>query len=140
MKRPEASKAPSATSACTWVRHRPQHALLDPLTVGEDALLVAARAEVARLAGKGEKQVVAAPAAADAREAAVQVAAFEKALEHILFDGAAHAARSAQLRKVAIDALPQRTCARSARAIDRRAIGLRAATNGRDVAADECNQ
>jgi len=64
----------------------------DPLTVGEDALLVAARAEVARLAGKGEKQVVAAPAAADAREAAVQVAAFEKALEHILFDGAAHAA------------------------------------------------
>ena len=74
------------------VRHRPQHALLDPLTVGEDALLVAARAEVARLAGKGEKQVVAAPAAADAREAAVQVAAFEKALEHILFDGAAHAA------------------------------------------------
>ena len=64
------------------MRHRPQHALLDPLTVGEDA----------RLAGKVEKQVVAAPAAADAREAAVQVAAFEKALEHILFDGAAHAA------------------------------------------------
>jgi len=26
------------------------------------------------------------------REAAVRVAAFEKALEHILFDGAAHAA------------------------------------------------
>jgi hypothetical protein len=34
---------------------------------------------------------VAAPAAADAREAAVQVAAFEKALEHILFDGTAQA-------------------------------------------------
>ena len=122
------------------VRHRSQHALLDPFTVREDALLVAARAEVARLAGKGEKQVVAAPAAADAREAAVQVAAFEKALEHVLFDGAAHAARSAQLRKVAIDALPQRICARSARAIDRRAIGLHAATNARDAAANECNR
>jgi hypothetical protein len=35
---------------------------------------------------------VTAPAAADAREAAVQVAAFEKALEHVPFDGAAHAA------------------------------------------------
>ena len=33
-----------------------------------------------------------APAAADAREAAVQVAAFENALEHILSDAAAHAA------------------------------------------------
>jgi hypothetical protein len=29
----------------------------------------------------------------------------EKALEHILFDGAAHAARSAQLRKVRLTAL-----------------------------------
>jgi len=53
---------------------------------------MAARAEVARLAGKGEQKVVAAPAAADAREPAVQVAAFEKTLEHVLFDGAAHAA------------------------------------------------
>src|SRR5437870_1366376 len=66
------------------VRNRPQHGLLDPVAVGEDALLMAARAEVARLAGESEKQVVAAPAAADAREAAVQVAAFEKALEHVL--------------------------------------------------------
>ena len=81
--------------------------------------------------GKGEKQVVAAPAAADAREAAVQVAAFEKALEHILFDGAAHPARSAQLRKVAIDALPQRTGARSARAIDAgRSASMRQRTRG----------
>lgn len=78
--------------------------------------------------------------AADAREAVVQIAALEKALEHILFDGAAHAARSAQLRQVAIDALPQGTRARSARAIDRRAVGLHAATNAGDVAADECRR
>ena len=57
------------------VRNGPQHGAFDPLAVGEDALLVAARAQVAGLAGKGEKQVVAAPAAADAREATVQVAA-----------------------------------------------------------------
>jgi hypothetical protein len=36
------------------VRHRSQHALLDPFTVGEDALLVAARAEVARLEEVGD--------------------------------------------------------------------------------------
>ena len=104
------------------VRHRPQHAPLDPLAVGENALLMAARAEVARLAGKGEQQVVAAPAAADTREAAVQVAAFEEALEHVVLDGAAHAPRRAQLRQVAVDALTQRARARSALAIDPRAI------------------
>ena len=65
-----------------------------------------ARAEVARLAREGEQQVVTAAAAADAREAAVQVAAFQKALEHILLDGAAHAPRRQQLREVAADALP----------------------------------
>jgi hypothetical protein len=119
------------------VRNGPQHATLDPFAVGEDALLMAARAEVARLAGEGEQQIVTAAAAADARKAAVQVAALEKALEHVLLDGAAHATRGAQLRQVATDALPQRTCARSARAIDRRAIGLHTATNARAVAADE---
>lgn len=88
------------------VRDGTQHALLDPLAVGEDALLMTARAEVARLAREGEQQVVTAPAAADACEAAVQVAAFQKALVHILLDGAAHAPRRAQLREVAADALP----------------------------------
>jgi hypothetical protein len=36
---------------------------------------------------------VAAAAAADAREALMRVAAFEKALEHVPLDDAAHAAR-----------------------------------------------
>jgi hypothetical protein len=81
------------------VRNGPQHAALDPLAVGEDALLMAARAEVARLAGEGEQQIVTAAAAADARKAAVQVAALEKALEHVLLDSAAHAPRGAQLWK-----------------------------------------
>jgi hypothetical protein len=119
------------------VRNRPQHATLDPLDVGEHALLMAARTEVARLAGEGEQQIVTAPAAAEAREAAVQVAALEKALEHVLLDGAAHAPRGAQLRQVATDALPQRTGAGLARAIDRRAIGLHAVTNVRAVATDQ---
>lgn len=119
------------------VRNRPQHAAFDPLAVGEDALLMTARAEVARLAGEGEQQIVTAAAAADARKAAVQVAALEKALEHVLLHGAAHATRGAQLRQVATDALPERTCARFARAIDREAIGVHAATNARAGAADQ---
>src|SRR5688572_5898995 len=57
------------------VRNRPQHATLDPLAVGKHALLMAVRAEVARLAGEGEQQIVTAAAAANACEAAVQVAA-----------------------------------------------------------------
>jgi len=35
---------------------------------------------------------VTAPAAADARAAAVQISAFQKTFEHVLFDGAAHSA------------------------------------------------
>ena len=50
---------------------------------------MAARAEVACFARKGEQQVVAAAAAADAREAVVRVTAFEKALEHVPLDDAA---------------------------------------------------
>jgi hypothetical protein len=119
------------------VRNRPQHATLDPLAVSEDALLMAAWAEVARLAGEGEQQVVTAAGAADACEAAVQIAALEKALEHAHLDGAPHAIRSAQLRKVATDALPQGTRARLARAIDRRAIGLHVAPNAGPVAATQ---
>jgi hypothetical protein len=57
------------------VRNGPQQAAFDPLAVGEDALLMAARAEVAGVAGEGEPEVVAARAAADACEATVQIAA-----------------------------------------------------------------
>jgi hypothetical protein len=71
------------------VRDRTQHAAIDPVAVGEDALLVTARAEVARLARESQEKVIAAPAAADAREAAVQVAALEKALEDVSLHGAA---------------------------------------------------
>jgi hypothetical protein len=74
------------------VRHGPQHELLDPVAPGEYALLVATRAEVARLAGEREQQVMTAAAAADAREALVRVAAIEEALEHAPFDGAPHPA------------------------------------------------
>ena len=81
-----------------------------------------------------------AAAAADACEATVQIAAFEKTFEHVLFDRAAHATRSAQLPKVAADALPQRTGPRFARAIDRWPIGLHATTNARPLAADECRR
>jgi len=66
-----------------------------PKKVNMFILMANTRAEVSRLAGKGKKKVVTAPAAADAREAAVQIAAFQKAFEHVLLDGAAHATRSA---------------------------------------------
>ena len=51
------------------VRHWRKHVLLDPLAVQKHALLVTARAEVARLAGESEQGVVPAGIAVDAREA-----------------------------------------------------------------------
>ena len=74
------------------VQHGSQHSTLNSFVVGENVFLMAARAEVARLAGEGEQQDVTALRTADAREAAVQIAAFEKTAGHILFDGAAYAA------------------------------------------------
>ncbi len=75
------------------VRHGLEHVLLDPLAVQEHPLLVAARAEVTRLAGVGEQVVVPAGVAVDAGEAVVRVAALDEALDRPLLDCAAQPAR-----------------------------------------------
>src|SRR5262245_6316650 len=59
--------------------------------------MVAARAEVARLAGVGEQVIVSAGIAVDAGKAVTWVAAGENALERSLFDRAPQPARLAQL-------------------------------------------
>jgi len=98
---------------------------------------VAARAEVARLAGKGEKQVVGRTRAAECARSRSAGRRFEKGSSTLF------TARQRGLKRATPeggdDALPQRTAAVCG-AIDRRAIGLHAATNATDVAADECNR
>jgi hypothetical protein len=65
------------------VWHRREHVVLQPLAVGEHALLVTARTEVASLAGIGQQVVMAALIAEDSREPLMQVAAVEKAIEDL---------------------------------------------------------
>jgi L-ascorbate metabolism protein UlaG (beta-lactamase superfamily) len=55
------------------VRHGRKNRLFDPLAVEQHALLVAAGAEIARLAGEGEQDIVPSGIAVDAREAVVRI-------------------------------------------------------------------
>ena len=59
--------------------HRREHVILQPLAVGEYALLMTARTEVASLAGIGQQVVMATLIAVDARERLMQVTDVEKA-------------------------------------------------------------
>jgi len=61
------------------VWHRREHVILQPLAVGEYALLMTARTEVASLAGIGQQVVMATLIAVDARERLMQVTDVEKA-------------------------------------------------------------
>lgn len=97
---------------------------------------MAARAEVARLAGEGEQQVGAAAAAADAREAAVQVAAFEKALEHVLRAARRTRPEARNSERCRLTHCQSGLARGPARAIDRRAIGLHPPSNARPIAVD----
>jgi hypothetical protein len=119
------------------VPNRLEEVFLDPLAVGEDALLVAARTEVPSLAGIGEEQIAAAFAAADSRETVMQIPAFEEALEHLLLDRSADAAGRAQLAQMPRDALPQRAAPRIARAINRRGSRLHEQANAPVFAAND---
>ena len=96
------------------VRNGFEDLLLDPLAVEQYPLLVAARAEVALLAGPGEQPVVPAGVAVDPRESVMPVAALEKSLERARLHRAAQPSRLPQLRPVALGALPQRARARVA--------------------------
>ncbi|HEX9596154.1 MAG TPA: hypothetical protein VF982_04690 [Anaerolineales bacterium] len=99
------------------VRHGLEDILLDPLALQEPPLLVAARAEVAGLAGPGEQVIVPAGVAVDAGQAMVQVTALDEAFEHLRFDCAAQPASLAQLPGMAPRALPPRARAWVARAV-----------------------
>ena len=72
------------------------------------APLMAARAEVARLAGLREQVVVPAGVAVDARKPVMRVAAPDEALDHPPLDRAPHPPCLAQLPRMPLRALPQR--------------------------------
>ena len=93
------------------MRNRSEHAGFNPFAVREHALLVAARAEVPRLARKSEDAAVPALPAAQSREAVVRIAAFEETLDDVFLDAARECAPCLQLRRV-----PHRTPVQSARA------------------------
>src|SRR3989442_1595364 len=87
------------------VRCGRKNVFLDPIPIGEHALLVTARAEIPDLARKREHVIVTAFGAIHAREPAVRVAAFEEALDDALFEQALQAPLGSQFREVAIGAL-----------------------------------
>ena len=98
------------------------------LTAGArlDVLLVAGGAEPTALAGESEQVFVFAMVAADAREAALQVAAVEEFVDHLGDDGAEEAVAGLvllgidvlELVIVAVGALPKRRFLRISGAID----------------------
>src|SRR5712691_12550041 len=99
------------------VRYRPKNVFLDPIPIGEHALLVTARAEIPRLAGKREQVIVTAFGAIHACEPVVRIAAFEEALDDALFQQPLQAPLGSQFGQVAIGALVEGARARVARAI-----------------------
>jgi hypothetical protein len=100
------------------VRHRRKHVLLDPLAVEEHALLVAARAEGARLAGESKQKIVPAGIAVDACEAVMEIAALQEPLDRALCHRSAESTRLAKLLAVALRATPHGARAPVARAVD----------------------
>ncbi len=76
---------------------------------------MAARAEVARLAGEGEQVIVPAGIAVDACEAVMGIAALQEPLDRALFHRALKSTRLAKLLAVVLRTLPQGACARGLR-------------------------
>src|SRR6266853_4713279 len=94
------------------VRYGRKNVFLDPIPIGEHALLVTARAEIPRLARKREQVIVTAFGAIHARESVVRVAAFEEALDDAFFEQPLQAPLGSQFGQVAIGALIEETRAR----------------------------
>ena len=92
------------------VWHRREQVVLQPLAVGEHALLVTARTEVASLAGIGQQVVMAALIAEDSREPLMQVAAVEKALEDLGLYRPVDQSGGIKIITVSSYTLVQRTC------------------------------
>jgi hypothetical protein len=99
------------------MRHRSQHVLLDPIPIGEHALLVTARAEIPRLTRKRKQVIVTAFGAIHAREPVVRITAFEKALDDALFEQPLQTPLGSQFHQVAIGALIEGARARLTLAI-----------------------
>jgi len=99
------------------MRHRREQRLLGPLAVGEHALLMTARTEVAGLAGVGQQIVVPALVTIDASEAMMEITADQEALEHLCFDGAGNESGNIEFISMSSNALIQRTCPQVTRAI-----------------------
>jgi len=111
------AKQPGQREHVLPVRYGLEDVLPDPFAVQEHALLVAARAEIPRLAGVREQPVVPAGVAVDARKAVMRVAALDEAFDDLCLNLAAQPARVPQFGSVALGALPQRACARIAWAV-----------------------
>lgn len=99
------------------MRHRGEHMIFQPLTVGEHALLMRAGAEVASLAGIGQQVVMAALIAGDAREPLMQIAAGEETFENLGFYRALDESGGVPLATVMSNTLVQRAHPRVAREI-----------------------
>ena len=106
------------------MRNRRQNFVFDPVSVGQHPFLLAARAKLASLAGKGQQVIVAAAVTVDAREAFVEIPAVNETLEDIVHHRALDPPSRAQLGHMVDHALVQRTGARIARTIDRATLAL----------------
>jgi hypothetical protein len=112
------------------MRYRGEQVPFQPLTVGERALLMTARAEVAGLAGVGQQIIVAAPIAVDARKATVEVAAGHESFEHLALDGSVDEPGRIEFRAVSANTLIQRARPRIARLVDAAGWWLRVRAHG----------
>ena len=129
----EAKEWPDELGQCKHVltmRYRGEQVPFQPLTVGEHALLMTARAEVAGFAGVGQQVIVAAPIAVDARKAMMQVAAGHESFEHLALDGSVDESGCVEFLAVSANTLIQRTRARIARLVDAAGWWLRVRAHG----------
>ena len=69
------------------MRNRRQNFVFDPVSVEQDPFLLAARAELPGLAGKGQQVIVAAAVTVDAGKALVKIPAVDKALQDMVLLG-----------------------------------------------------
>jgi len=99
------------------VRYRRKDIRLDPIPIGEHALLVTTRAEITSLTREREQVIVTAFGTIDAGESVVRIPAFQESIDDALFEQPLQALLGSKFRPVAIDASEERARARSARAI-----------------------
>lgn len=90
------------------MRHRREYVGFHPFAIRQHSLLVAARAEVARLAREGEDEAMPAMVAVDPGEAVLRISAGDESPDDVFFDTAAKAAARSQFRRMPGSALAER--------------------------------